>query len=121
MSESWLLYSATPSLDGFIAGAGGDMSWLGERLSSEVDVGELMAGIGALLIGKRTFTGDDPNKGTDSEGAFGGSGTARRSSWWRRKRSAGAGPGSDRVVTQRRATRRQRWATPAVEPTVAAA
>ncbi len=31
-----------------------------------------MADIGALLIGHRTFTGDDPNKGTDSEGAFGG-------------------------------------------------
>jgi dihydrofolate reductase len=31
-----------------------------------------MAGIGSLLIGKRTFTGDDPNEGTDAEGAFGG-------------------------------------------------
>ncbi len=31
-----------------------------------------MADIGALLVGKRTFAGDDPNRGTDAEGAFGG-------------------------------------------------
>ncbi len=78
---SKLLYSATMSLDGFIAGAGGDMSWLSAYVGaaspasepdSGLDIEELMAGIGALLIGHRTFTGDDPNKGTDSEGAFGG-------------------------------------------------
>jgi hypothetical protein len=28
--------------------------------------------IGALLVGKRTFGGDDPNQGTDEEGAFSG-------------------------------------------------
>src|SRR3954447_10333009 len=75
------LYSATISLDGLIAGAGGDMSWLtafvgdaspASTPESTLDVDELMAGIGALLIGHRTFTGDDPNKGTDAEGAFGG-------------------------------------------------
>ena len=72
--NSRLLYSATMSLDGFIAGPGGDMSWLTEHLSSppEIDVDELVASIGALLVGKRTFTGDDPNRGTDAEGAFGG-------------------------------------------------
>jgi dihydrofolate reductase len=78
---SKLLYSATMSLDGFIAGAGGDMSWLSAYVGasspasepgSGLDVEELMADIGALLIGHRTFTGDDPNEGTDSEGAFGG-------------------------------------------------
>jgi dihydrofolate reductase len=78
---SKLLYSATMSLDGFIAGASGDMSWLSAYVGSAspasgpdsgLDVEELMADIGALLIGHRTFTGDDPNKGTDSEGAFGG-------------------------------------------------
>ena len=76
-----LLYSATMSLDGFIAGAGGDMSWLTAYVGPEsraseqesgLDIDELMANIGALLIGHRTFTGDDPNKGTDAEGAFGG-------------------------------------------------
>ncbi len=68
-----LLYSATMSLDGFIAGAGGDMSWLSEHAGSvEVDIDALVATIGALLIGRRTYGGDDPNRGTDSEGAFGG-------------------------------------------------
>lgn len=70
---SKLLYSATMSLDGFIAGVGGDMSWLSDlliRSSPEVDA--LMNDIGALLVGKTTFTGDDPNAGTDAEGAFGG-------------------------------------------------
>jgi dihydrofolate reductase len=76
-----LLYSATMSLDGFIAGAGGDMSWLtafvGEdspasEPGSGLDVKALMAEVGALLIGHRTYAGDDPNKGTDSEGAYGG-------------------------------------------------
>ena len=70
---SKLLYSATMSLDGFIAGVDGDMSWLTEHLgTSAPEIDELMAGIGALLVGKRTFTGDDPNRGTDAEGAFGG-------------------------------------------------
>jgi dihydrofolate reductase len=70
---SKLLYSATMSLDGFIAGAGGDMSWLTEHLGT-MDVGadDLMAAVGALLIGRRTYGGDDPNRGTDAEGAYGG-------------------------------------------------
>jgi dihydrofolate reductase len=74
MPVSKLLYSATMSLDGFIAGVGGDMSWLTEHLvpAASPEVDELLANIGALLVGKRTFTGDDPNKGTDAEGAFGG-------------------------------------------------
>jgi dihydrofolate reductase len=78
---SRLLYSATMSLDGFIAGAGGDMSWLSAYVGEDspaseqdsgLDVDELMGNVGALLIGHNTFTGDDPNKGTDSEGAYGG-------------------------------------------------
>lgn len=73
MTDSKLLYSATMSLDGFIAGVGGDMSWLSEHLAqSSPAVEDLVRTIGALLIGKHTFTGDDPNKGTDAEGAFGG-------------------------------------------------
>ena len=70
---SKLLYSATMSLDGFIAGDGGDMSWLKQHLArSSPEIDDLVSRIGALLIGNRTFTGDDPNKGTDKEGAFGG-------------------------------------------------
>jgi dihydrofolate reductase len=70
---SRLLYSATVSLDGFIAGPGGDMSWLSGHLDpADPAVHDLMADIGALLIGRRTFDGDDPNAGTEEEGAFNG-------------------------------------------------
>ena len=68
-----VLYSATASLDGFIAGPGGDMSWLAEYVGGENSTAErLLASVGALLVGNTTFGGDDPNRGTDKEGAFGG-------------------------------------------------
>ena len=69
-----LLYSCTMSLDGFIAGPGGDMSWLTEHLGPNPEVEALIADIGALLIGRRTFEGDDPHRGDpEREGkAFGG-------------------------------------------------
>lgn len=67
------LYSATMSLDGFIAGPGGDMSWLTAHLGGANPTAErLLENVGCLLVGGRTFRGDDPNKGTDAEGAFGG-------------------------------------------------
>jgi riboflavin biosynthesis pyrimidine reductase len=69
-----LLYSATMSLDGFIAGAGGDMSWLTEHIGPNPTVDALIGDIGALLVGNRTFRGDDPHKGdVDKAGKpFGG-------------------------------------------------
>jgi dihydrofolate reductase len=67
-----VLYSATMSLDGFIAGPGGDMSWLTEFQAADPIVDEVVSQIGAILVGRRTFDGDDPNRGTDKEGAFGG-------------------------------------------------
>jgi dihydrofolate reductase len=68
-----LLYSATMSLDGFIAGPDGDMSWLTRHLGPNPEVDDLIGRIGALLVGRRTFGGDDPHRGTDKEGkAFGG-------------------------------------------------
>jgi dihydrofolate reductase len=71
--EGRLLYSATMSLDGFIAGAGGDMSWLTPYVGDGgPEVTELMESVGALLVGRRTFDGDDPNAGTEAEGAYGG-------------------------------------------------
>jgi len=58
-----LLYSVTMSVDGFIAGHGGDMSWLTEHLGPDPTVDELIGKIGALLVGNRTFRGDDPHRG----------------------------------------------------------
>jgi dihydrofolate reductase len=69
-----LLYSATMSADGFIAGPGGDMSWLSKFLGGEDKaVAALIPRIGSLLVGRRTYGGEDPNRGdADKEGAFGG-------------------------------------------------
>ncbi len=62
-----MLYSVTMSLDGFIAGTGGDMSWLGEFLGPNPAVDELIDSVGALLVGNRTFGGDDPYKGVEGK------------------------------------------------------
>jgi dihydrofolate reductase len=67
-----MLYAAAMSLDGFIAGHGGDMSWLKPYFGPNPGMDDLVHKIGALLIGRRTYEGDDPNKGTEHEGAFGG-------------------------------------------------
>lgn len=68
-----VIYSATASLDGFIAGPGGDMSWLAEHLGGANEAAErLLARTGAILAGRVTHDGDDPNAGTDAHGAFGG-------------------------------------------------
>ena len=67
------LYSAAMSLDGFIAGPGGDMSWMTDYIGPNPVVDELISGTGAMLVGNRTFGGDDPLKGQEGEGeAFGG-------------------------------------------------
>lgn len=68
-----VLYSVTMSLDGFIAGPGGDMSWMTEYLGPNPEIDELIGRIGAMLVGRRTYDGDDPHKGDEGEGkAFGG-------------------------------------------------
>src|SRR5216683_306891 len=68
-----VLYSAAMSLDGFIAGPGGDASWMTEYLGPNPTVDELVPRIGSLFVGNRTYRGDDPYKGTEKEGkAFGG-------------------------------------------------
>jgi dihydrofolate reductase len=67
------LYSAAMSLDGFIAGPGGDMSWMADYLGPNPVVDELIPQTGAILVGNRTFGGDDPHKGRPGEGeVFGG-------------------------------------------------
>jgi dihydrofolate reductase len=67
-----MLFSTAMSLDGFMAGAGGDMQWLNAFTGPNKTATDLVPRIGSLLIGRRTFGGDDPNRGTDKEGAFGG-------------------------------------------------
>jgi dihydrofolate reductase len=68
-----LLYGATMSLDGFIAGPDDDVSWLADFLGGPDPVAdELVAHVGSCLIGARSFYGGDPNAGTDQEGPFGG-------------------------------------------------
>ena len=66
------LYSCTMSLDGFMAGPDGDMQWLRPHLGPNPLAEALVGQVGALLVGRRTHEGDDPHRGTDSEGAFGG-------------------------------------------------
>ena len=67
------LYSAAMSLDGFIAGPGGDMSWLTPYDEPNPAVDELITRTAVILVGNRTFGGDDPLKGQPGEGeAFGG-------------------------------------------------
>jgi dihydrofolate reductase len=60
------------SVDGFMAGPGGDMHWLLPFFGPDPVADGLVDRIGALLIGRRTYDGDDPNRGTEHEGAFGG-------------------------------------------------
>ena len=70
---STIQYQGAISLDGFLAGPSGDMQWmhgldsipstLFDGVAEQVDV---------ILCGARTYRGDDPNAGTDAEGAFGG-------------------------------------------------
>ena len=69
-----LVYSATMSLDGFIAGPGGDMSWLTGYIGPNPAATELVERVGAVLVGARSFRGDDPHRGdADREGkVFGG-------------------------------------------------
>jgi dihydrofolate reductase len=71
---SKLLYSVTMSLDGFIAGPGDDMSWMTDLLGPNPLVDDLIPQIGALLVGNRTFGGDDPYRDDPERAgqAFGG-------------------------------------------------
>lgn len=47
------------SLDGFIAGPGEDVAWLTEHLGPNPAIDDVIGKIGALLVGHRTFRGND--------------------------------------------------------------
>ncbi len=66
------LYSCTMSLDGFMAGPGGDMQWLLPFFGPDPVADGIVEQVGALLVGRRTHDGDDPHRGTEQEGAFSG-------------------------------------------------
>ncbi|SFF74031.1 Dihydrofolate reductase [Actinoplanes philippinensis] len=66
-----LQYQCAMSLDGFIAGRDGDMSWL-DTGTAPGETNPLVAQVGAVLSGARTYHGDDPNAGTEQEGGYDG-------------------------------------------------
>lgn len=66
------LYSVTMSLDGFISGHDGDMTWMTPYIGANPTVDAFADQIGALLVGRGTFSGNDPNAGTEEEGAMSG-------------------------------------------------
>jgi dihydrofolate reductase len=50
-----VLWHVTMSLDGFIAGPRDDMTWLADYLDPNPTADEVLARVGALLIGDRTY------------------------------------------------------------------
>lgn len=67
------LYAAAASVDGRIAGPGGDMSWLLPHMGPDPVLERLMPQVQALLVGRTTYDGDDPHAGDpEKEGAFEG-------------------------------------------------
>ncbi|NLS08501.1 dihydrofolate reductase [Nesterenkonia sp. MY13] len=69
------IYSVTASADGYIAGPDGDMSWLLPYLEDGPDpiISALIPRITAVLMGRRSFDGDDPHAGdAEQEGTFEG-------------------------------------------------
>jgi dihydrofolate reductase len=70
---STVQYQCAISLDGFLAGPGGDMQWLNDVEPVRNPLFEdLAARVDVILCGARTYRGDDPNAGSDAEGAYGG-------------------------------------------------
>ena len=71
---SKVLWHVTMSLDGFITGAGGDMSWMAGYGGPNPTVTDVLGKIGALLIGNRTLRGEDhgPGVSTDEGRPYGG-------------------------------------------------
>jgi dihydrofolate reductase len=66
------LWHITMSLDGFIAGPGDDMAWLGDYLGPNPTADEVLAQIGALLIGNRTYQLAKTEQGKPYGGAWTG-------------------------------------------------
>ena len=70
---STVQYQCAMSLDGFIAGPGGDMQWMNDVDTVDNPLFDgLAARVDVILCGARTYRGDDPNAGSDAEGPYGG-------------------------------------------------
>ena len=67
-----VLWHITMSLDGFIAGPGDDMAWLADYLGPNPTADEVLAQIGALLIGNRTYQLAKTQEGKPYGGAWTG-------------------------------------------------
>jgi dihydrofolate reductase len=67
-----VLWHITMSLDGFIAGPGDDMAWLTDYLGPNPTADEVLAQIGALLIGNRTYQLAKTEEGRPYGGAWTG-------------------------------------------------
>jgi len=67
-----VLWHATMSLDGFIAGPGDDMTWLADYLGQNPTADEVLAQTGALLIGRRTYQLASTEQGRPYGGAWTG-------------------------------------------------
>jgi dihydrofolate reductase len=67
-----VLWHVTMSLDGFIAGPRDDMTWLADYLGPNPTADEVLAEVGALLLGDRTYQLASTEAGRPYGGAFTG-------------------------------------------------
>jgi dihydrofolate reductase len=67
-----VLWHVTMSLDGFIAGPRDDMTWLAAYLGPNPTADEVLAQVGALLIGDRTYQQATTGEGKPYGGAWTG-------------------------------------------------
>jgi hypothetical protein len=67
-----VLWHVTMSPDGFIAGPRDDLTWLADHLGSNPTADEVLAQVGALLIGDRTYQLAKTEEGKPYGGAWTG-------------------------------------------------
>ena len=67
-----VLWHVTMSLDGFIAGPRDDMTWLGDYLGPNPAADDVLAQVGALLMGERTYQLAKTEEGKPYGGAWTG-------------------------------------------------
>jgi dihydrofolate reductase len=67
-----VLWHVTMSLDGYIAGPRDDMTWLADYLGPNPTADEVLARVGALLVGERTYQLAKAEEGKPYGGAWTG-------------------------------------------------